>query len=152
MLHMIWTEFWPLDILADKERKEKMQSLYRTLAIIVRIYMYIVTLVVLAMVIQATLNENRSLMADIWTPFAQTMKQSPYYEMMHGFQVILFSTSVCCCVIQIDSLFIIMIGLAYVQFRMVKCKLLRINKFNSDNSKLISECVSHHDMLLRYVC
>lgn len=106
---------------------------------------------VVAFITQATLKGNRSLIANIWMPNANILKRTPYFELMYGFQVFLTPTAVYFGLVQIDSLFFIMIGLVYVQFRMLKIKLLSINELNSVDSNLITECVSHHDKLLRYV-
>ncbi|GLV36659.1 Odorant receptor 67c [Carabus blaptoides fortunei] len=151
MLHIVWTEFWPLDILVENKQKKEMLSAYRIIAIASHMYKYIVIVAISGFIVQAIVKGNRGLIADIWTPFGQTMKQSPYYELMFGFQLFMFPSAVHFSVIQIDMLFIIIIGLVFVQFRMLKLKLFSINASSSDNSKLIRECVAHHDMLLRFL-
>lgn len=150
MVKSAWQDFWSMDHVDEQERNE-IKEIYRKTNILTDIYGYGALAAVYSIILQSLLTSGRrALVLEIWIPHVEILQQTPYYQIVFAAECVVIVLGVNICVVQLDKLFIVMIALVYVQFRMIKLKIIGIGRLPtySENYKLMRQCVVHHNTLL----
>lgn len=149
MLDIIWNEFWPLSY-TEVHNQKKLMKIYKFVNLVAKIYRLNVVGATAFFVIGTVITGNKSLPLDIWFPHKDILLTTPFYEITFVLQLMLTYGSALFCLIPLDALFIIMTGVVYGQFKMLKAKLLKVGNTNDSNDdyNIIKECVAHHNLLL----
>lgn len=151
MVKSAWHDFWSLEFIDEQQRKE-IQEIYRKTNIITDIYGYGALAAVYSIILQSLFTrDRRALVLEIWIPHVEILQITPYYQVIFAVQCVIIVMGVHICVVQLDKLFIVMIALVYVQFKMIKLKILGIGRHqtNLETYKLMRQCVIHHNTLLK---
>lgn len=147
MLDSIWYKFWSIGD-SDPVKYKEYRHYYRIADITSKLYGFNVMFSGTAFVISATLKAPYSLVMDIWVPNKHILKMSPFYEITYVIENYMLYAVCLFLLIPLDSLFILMVAFVYVQFKLIKDKLRKICGIKGEY-KEISECIIHHNLLLK---